>query len=117
MVASADDIDHDNNDDEGDQAVVIGDSGLQGDENDAGEQETILQPNCIDDMDKGDCKAYLTRYYYRPDTKTCEEFKYGGCRGNGNNFRSLKACEEFCITNNTKLHEEPIIDVRVIRRS
>ena len=30
-------------------------------------------------------------------TKKCENFTYGGCRGNANNFGSLADCSEKCI--------------------
>uniref|UniRef100_A0A8C5S9I1 BPTI/Kunitz inhibitor domain-containing protein n=1 Tax=Laticauda laticaudata TaxID=8630 RepID=A0A8C5S9I1_LATLA len=34
----------------------------------------------------GWCKASFHRFYFNPTTGNCEEFIYGGCGGNNNNF-------------------------------
>ncbi|XP_077346914.1 BPTI/Kunitz domain-containing protein-like [Lithobates pipiens] len=44
----------------------------------------------------GPCEAYMVRYYYNQSTKTCKEFIYGGCLGNGNNFLNKEECERTC---------------------
>ena len=44
----------------------------------------------------GVCKAALPRFYYNSTTKSCEQFIYGGCRGNGNNFKTKAECEALC---------------------
>eukprot|EP01084_Bolivina_argentea_P228641 386123_1 len=44
----------------------------------------------------GPCGDSLTRYYYNSNTATCTEFTYGGCEGNGNNFRNAQQCRQFC---------------------
>ncbi|XP_050296032.1 PI-stichotoxin-Hcr2f-like [Anthonomus grandis grandis] len=44
----------------------------------------------------GPCRMYLERYYYDPSTRTCKMFIYGGCRGNKNNFETLRACYRIC---------------------
>ena len=41
------------------------------------------------------------RYYYDSATDSCNQFSYGGCAGNGNNFLTAEKCEEFCINNIT----------------
>ncbi|KAL1446261.1 hypothetical protein MTO96_044635, partial [Rhipicephalus appendiculatus] len=46
--------------------------------------------------DKGPCFAYFPRYYYNTTTNACEQFIYGGCRGNANNFETLERCESKC---------------------
>ena len=51
---------------------------------------------CSLEKDPGLCKAYFPRYYYNYKTKACEEFIYGGCQGNQNNFETLEACEDKC---------------------
>ncbi|XP_045875039.1 tissue factor pathway inhibitor isoform X1 [Meles meles] len=51
---------------------------------------------CFLDEDSGLCRGYLTRYFYNNETKKCEEFKYGGCLGNQNNFMSLEQCKSTC---------------------
>ncbi|NWY18489.1 TFPI1 inhibitor, partial [Aphelocoma coerulescens] len=54
---------------------------------------------CFHDQDPGICRGYFTRYFYNKETKLCEAFKYGGCLGNQNNFRSLEACQSTCQEN------------------
>ncbi|NXD90694.1 TFPI1 inhibitor, partial [Chaetorhynchus papuensis] len=54
---------------------------------------------CFHDQDPGICRGYFTRYFYNKETKLCETFKYGGCLGNQNNFRSLEECQTTCQEN------------------
>ncbi|XP_043480177.1 U-actitoxin-Avd3l-like [Leptopilina heterotoma] len=44
----------------------------------------------------GRCRANFERYGYVPSARSCQQFTYGGCDGNANNFESKSACEEFC---------------------
>eukprot|EP00794_Sanderia_malayensis_P014103 gene14103-15576_t len=44
----------------------------------------------------GPCFAYIKRYFYNSETKKCEEFIYGGCNGNMNNFVTEVECESRC---------------------
>ncbi len=54
---------------------------------DACEQEKIV----------GLCKAAFPRFYYNSVTKDCEQFIYGGCGGNNNNFVTKTECEITCV--------------------
>uniref|UniRef100_A0A8C3IVQ0 BPTI/Kunitz inhibitor domain-containing protein n=1 Tax=Chrysemys picta bellii TaxID=8478 RepID=A0A8C3IVQ0_CHRPI len=45
----------------------------------------------------GPCKGQIPRFFYNPASRTCERFIYGGCRGNGNNFRTLLECQQACM--------------------
>ena len=47
--------------------------------------------------DTGPCKANLRRWFF--NSHQCEEFVFGGCEGNSNNFISLDECEQHCRTN------------------
>ncbi|GFR66508.1 tissue factor pathway inhibitor [Elysia marginata] len=46
----------------------------------------------------GRCRAAFPRYFYNRDTRSCERFVYGGCSGNANNFRTLRACQARCTS-------------------
>ncbi|KAH8029365.1 hypothetical protein HPB51_025511 [Rhipicephalus microplus] len=52
---------------------------------------------CTYPADSGPCKAYMPRFFYNTETKKCEEFIYGGCGGNANNFLTFDACEKKCL--------------------
>ncbi|XP_052696306.1 eppin-like [Crassostrea angulata] len=42
------------------------------------------------------CSGYFPRWWYNWRTKQCEQFIYGGCRGNENNFETIQECERQC---------------------
>ena len=44
----------------------------------------------------GRCRANLKRYFFNTTSGTCDEFRYGGCGPNENNFMSIAACHEIC---------------------
>jgi papilin len=48
----------------------------------------------------GPCKAYFKRFYFDKTTGSCEEFVYGGCQSNGNNFNTVEECEAKCSSVN-----------------
>ena len=45
------------------------------------EEDVCAMPKVI-----GICRASKKRFYFNNDTGLCNEFKYGGCGGNSNNF-------------------------------
>ncbi|CAF0795267.1 unnamed protein product [Brachionus calyciflorus] len=45
----------------------------------------------------GSCKALMYRYFFNSKSEQCEEFEYGGCGGNENNFESLEDCQLFLL--------------------
>ncbi|XP_023568112.1 tissue factor pathway inhibitor [Octodon degus] len=45
----------------------------------------------------GPCKAMIKRFFYNIFTGQCEEFIYGGCIGNQNQFLTVQECKETCI--------------------
>ena len=63
--------------------------------------ETICMETCGDTCllkkNPGRCMALIPRYYYNSENGKCEEFMYGGCGGNRNNFEDIKACQERCV--------------------
>ncbi|KAG7281335.1 hypothetical protein CRUP_023486 [Coryphaenoides rupestris] len=52
---------------------------------------------CLLQVDEGPCRASMLRYYYNTLTQKCEEFHYGGCQGNANNFKSYQECQKTCF--------------------
>lgn len=39
----------------------------------------------------------IRAYYFNNDSKKCEEFTYGGCKGNSNRFATKEDCEIKCL--------------------
>ncbi|KAG8199929.1 hypothetical protein JTE90_006176 [Oedothorax gibbosus] len=44
----------------------------------------------------GRCRGSFPRYHFNKATGQCEEFTYGGCGGNGNNFETIEECQKTC---------------------
>lgn len=40
--------------------------------------------------------AYIPRFFYNSTSGKCEQFIYGGCGGNKNNFESVNDCQLAC---------------------
>ncbi|XP_066531415.1 tissue factor pathway inhibitor 2 [Hoplias malabaricus] len=59
-----------------------------------------LKPSevCLLQVDDGPCRGDIQRFYYNTITQRCEEFSYGGCAGNDNNFISYQECHKTCFT-------------------
>ncbi|RNA20280.1 kunitz-type serine protease inhibitor vestiginin-7-like [Brachionus plicatilis] len=65
---------------------------------------------------RGPCHGNIIRYYYDSLKRECVAFNWGGCKGNENNFKSRKHCEDSCIFRREGalfLHGMPI---KVIRK-
>jgi len=39
----------------------------------------------------------MPRYFYNSTSEQCENFIYGGCLGNDNNFETQESCAEECL--------------------
>lgn len=57
---------------------------------------TIAKDICMQEISTGPCRALIERWAYNRKTHQCEEFDYGGCQGNGNNFETKSACDSRC---------------------
>jgi hypothetical protein len=51
---------------------------------------------CQKPADSGPCEAAISRWYFNAQAGLCQEFTYGGCDGNENNFETLEACHAAC---------------------
>ncbi|XP_014019912.1 tissue factor pathway inhibitor isoform X3 [Salmo salar] len=51
---------------------------------------------CHLDEAPGPCRGLVTRYFFDSQSQECKHFYYGGCFGNANNFKSMKACQARC---------------------
>ncbi len=45
----------------------------------------------------GPCQSSSTRYYYDREKKECQQFRYGGCNGNANNYDTIGKCQSTCV--------------------
>lgn len=45
---------------------------------------------------EGPCKGSYEEWYYDAQMRSCRQFRYGGCLGNGNRFLTKKDCEGVC---------------------
>ncbi|XP_035723305.1 papilin-like isoform X5 [Vespa mandarinia] len=61
-----------------------------------GRSRAPLADVCALEKDPGPCPGSVLRWYYDSSRRTCSRFVYGGCKGNGNKFRTRAACEQRC---------------------
>lgn len=47
-------------------------------------------------MDEGPCEGNFERWFYDNQTDVCRPFRYGGCKGNKNNYPTEHACSYHC---------------------
>ena len=62
---------------------------------------------CSQPAETGHCRALFPRYFYNATAQTCQEFVYGGCEGNENNFESVEECQEHCVKPGGKITSNP----------
>ncbi|XP_050294454.1 papilin isoform X2 [Anthonomus grandis grandis] len=53
---------------------------------------------CEQTKSEGPCRGQFRRFFFDKESGDCQEFIYGGCRGNSNNFVSREACKLKCAT-------------------
>ncbi|XP_046567072.1 papilin-like [Haliotis rubra] len=53
---------------------------------------------CLLPMDRGFCRAILSNFFFNSTSGKCQEFDYGGCGGNPNNWKSMEECEQRCMS-------------------
>eukprot|EP00096_Caligus_rogercresseyi_P003711 TRINITY_DN1716_c0_g1_i1.p1 TRINITY_DN1716_c0_g1~~TRINITY_DN1716_c0_g1_i1.p1 ORF type:complete len:445 (-),score=99.12 TRINITY_DN1716_c0_g1_i1:112-1416(-) len=65
---------------------------------------------CTLGPDPGPCRGSLIRYAFHTESRLCQEFVYGGCGGNENNFGSIMDCQSQCdkaTLSSSPLKEDP----------
>lgn len=51
---------------------------------------------CFEPVEVGPCRTETPRWYFNSENNRCQEFLYGGCGGNQNNFHSEDVCRTVC---------------------
>uniref|UniRef100_A0A8C2IXH3 BPTI/Kunitz inhibitor domain-containing protein n=1 Tax=Cyprinus carpio TaxID=7962 RepID=A0A8C2IXH3_CYPCA len=67
----------------------------------------LLSERCLMPKKMGPCRGAIPRWHFNPITKKCENFIFGGCRENRNNFVSLEECAKACHTVSEYSHSSP----------
>lgn len=70
-------------------------------------EHCVVVDICRAPADVGPCDAVFPRWFYNSDTAECEEFIWGGCGGNANNFETKEECEAMCPSFASKLTIAP----------
>lgn len=68
------------------------------------------QDICSLPAESGPCYAYMPSFYYNAEAGRCEEFIYGGCEGNANNFATLADCEDSCLVDDDIEDDQPPVE-------
>uniref|UniRef100_A0A3Q3FTI4 Protein AMBP n=1 Tax=Kryptolebias marmoratus TaxID=37003 RepID=A0A3Q3FTI4_KRYMA len=59
---------------------------------------SVLTEACYTAPETGPCFGLHEHYFYNSSSMNCELFKYGGCLGNQNNFKTERECLQRCRT-------------------
>lgn len=75
-------------------------------------QETCVSPKgievCLLPKMTGPCQASSIRYYYNREKNECQQFPYGGCNGNENNYQTLEQCQSTCSKETIEQCTQPV---------
>ncbi|TSN39344.1 Kunitz-type protease inhibitor 2 [Bagarius yarrelli] len=63
---------------------------------------------CQAEMQVGLCRASIPRYSYL--NGKCKRFRYGGCGGNDNNYKTEEECMKTCTVKIVPSKDKPVID-------
>uniref|UniRef100_UPI00358EFB91 uncharacterized protein n=1 Tax=Myxine glutinosa TaxID=7769 RepID=UPI00358EFB91 len=56
----------------------------------------VVPKPCRFRADEGPCRGFKKNYFYNMSSGACEQFVYGGCQGNSNNYKDIKTCTQYC---------------------
>ncbi|XP_064073911.1 uncharacterized protein LOC113401222 [Vanessa tameamea] len=72
---------------------------------------------CSESKDEGECAnsegLNTTRWHFNNERNRCERFRYYGCSGNHNNFRTKDECNSVCPVNKTAILKKPEQKVKI----
>lgn len=60
-------------------------------------RQASLPTACSLPSETGPCKAAFPRFFFNTNTGSCEQFIYGGCDGNANNYLTVEDCQATCL--------------------
>ncbi|WKY11925.1 hypothetical protein Q1695_003474 [Nippostrongylus brasiliensis] len=66
-----------------------------------GQSELDARVICALPPDAGTCFEYSPRWFFNAQSSQCEQFSYGSCGGNENNFLDRTSCEVKCMASHT----------------
>lgn len=69
---------------------------------------------CMQPKEIGPCFDYVEKFYFNTQTGKCENFFFGGCNPNENNFDTLSECQFTCsslINMTNKVEKVPKTDM------
>ncbi|XP_037795742.1 balbiani ring protein 3-like [Penaeus monodon] len=69
-------------------------------------EKVHCEGRCSQPLAKGMCRASFKRFFYNASADQCQEFIFGGCLGNDNNFVSMEECRSEC--QNTDICSQPV---------
>lgn len=69
----------------------------------------FIKDKCEKPQDAGGCLGNYKRWSYDKQSMTCQEFTWGGCQGNENNFLSERECHLRCKDSGRSRGKIPII--------
>uniref|UniRef100_A0A6A7FYZ2 Amyloid beta A4 protein n=1 Tax=Hirondellea gigas TaxID=1518452 RepID=A0A6A7FYZ2_9CRUS len=61
-----------------------------------GGEKVHCSERCSQPVATGMCRGAFRRFFHNASSGACEEFLYGGCQGNDNNFATLDECNHHC---------------------
>ncbi|EPY84340.1 kunitz-type protease inhibitor 2 isoform 2 [Camelus ferus] len=67
------------------------------DSNDPSDDIFNYEEYCTAEAVTGPCRAAFPRWYFNAEKNSCDNFIYGGCRGNKNSYPSKEECMQRCF--------------------